>query len=74
MVHQTAIIHPGSHVNVYHKGLIYSTLSLFSTVVFLVVATHANGWKLDRKFGAVLRKVWAYTLKLKFTNKATHFK
>uniref|UniRef100_A0A2A4IZH9 Sodium/calcium exchanger membrane region domain-containing protein n=1 Tax=Heliothis virescens TaxID=7102 RepID=A0A2A4IZH9_HELVI len=54
---QTAIIHPGSHVNVYHKGLIYSTLSLFSTVIFLVVATHANGWKLDRKYGAVLM-VW----------------
>ncbi|XP_045455422.1 probable sodium/potassium/calcium exchanger CG1090 [Melitaea cinxia] len=54
---QTAIIHPGSHVNVISKGLIYSTLSLFSTVVFLVVATHANGWKLDRKFGAVLM-VW----------------
>ncbi|XP_041985191.1 probable sodium/potassium/calcium exchanger CG1090 [Aricia agestis] len=54
---QTAIIHPGSHVNVISKGLIYSTLSLFSTVIFLVVATHANGWKLDRKFGAVLM-VW----------------
>ncbi|XP_045780474.1 probable sodium/potassium/calcium exchanger CG1090 isoform X1 [Maniola jurtina] len=51
---QTAIIQPGSHVNVISKGLIYSTLSLFSTVVFLVVATHANGWKLDRKYGAVL--------------------
>ncbi|VVD00421.1 unnamed protein product [Leptidea sinapis] len=54
---QTAIIHPGSHVNVISKGLIYSTLSLFSTVIFLVLATHANGWKLDRKFGAVLM-VW----------------
>ncbi|XP_072933005.1 probable sodium/potassium/calcium exchanger CG1090 [Epargyreus clarus] len=54
---QTAIIHPGSHVNVISKGLIYSTLSLFSTVIFLVVATHANGWKLDRKYGAVLM-VW----------------
>ncbi|KAF9805839.1 hypothetical protein SFRURICE_013182 [Spodoptera frugiperda] len=39
------------------SGLIYSTLSLFSTVIFLVVATHANGWKLDRKYGAVLM-VW----------------
>ncbi|CAH0721028.1 unnamed protein product, partial [Brenthis ino] len=54
---QTAIIQPGSHVNVISKGLVYSTLSLFSTVIFLVVATHANGWKLDRKFGAVLM-VW----------------
>ncbi|XP_013165794.1 PREDICTED: probable sodium/potassium/calcium exchanger CG1090 isoform X1 [Papilio xuthus] len=54
---QTAIIHPGSHVNVISKGLIYSTLSLFSTVIFLVVATHANGWKLDRKYGVVLM-IW----------------
>ncbi|CAH2059625.1 unnamed protein product, partial [Iphiclides podalirius] len=54
---QTAIIQPGSHVNVISKGLIYSTLSLFSTVIFLVVATHANGWKLDRKYGVVLM-IW----------------
>ncbi|KAJ0170926.1 hypothetical protein K1T71_013698 [Dendrolimus kikuchii] len=54
---QTAIIHPGSYVRVISKGLVYSTLSLFSTVVFLVLATHANGWKLDRKYGAVLM-VW----------------
>ncbi|XP_013185026.1 probable sodium/potassium/calcium exchanger CG1090 [Amyelois transitella] len=63
---QTAIIHPGSHVNVISKGLIYSTLSLFSTVVFLVVATHANGWKLDRKYGAVLM-VW-YILFITFAS------
>ncbi|KAJ2940030.1 hypothetical protein O0L34_g14063 [Tuta absoluta] len=63
---QTAIIQPGSHVNVISKGLIYSTLSLFSTVIFLVVATHANGWKLDRKFGAVLM-VW-YLLFITFAS------
>ncbi|XP_026322939.1 probable sodium/potassium/calcium exchanger CG1090 isoform X2 [Hyposmocoma kahamanoa] len=63
---QTAIIHPGSHVNVISKGLIYSTLSLFSTVIFLVVATHANGWKLDRKYGAVLM-VW-YLLFITFAS------
>ncbi|XP_065156142.1 probable sodium/potassium/calcium exchanger CG1090 [Atheta coriaria] len=54
---QTAIIKPGSHVNVISKGLTYSTLSLLSTVVFLVVAVHMNGWKLDRKLGVVLM-VW----------------
>ncbi|XP_053619933.1 probable sodium/potassium/calcium exchanger CG1090 isoform X2 [Plodia interpunctella] len=63
---QTAIIHPGSHVNVISKGLVYSTLSLFSTVIFLVVATHANGWKLDRKYGAVLM-VW-YILFITFAS------
>ncbi|GJQ80372.1 hypothetical protein Trydic_g12235 [Trypoxylus dichotomus] len=54
---QTAIIKPGSHVNVISKGLTYSTLSLLSTVVFLVGATHLNGWKLDRKYGIILM-IW----------------
>ncbi|VVC31961.1 Sodium/calcium exchanger membrane region,Sodium/potassium/calcium exchanger [Cinara cedri] len=51
---QTAVFNPGSTVKVYSKGLTYCTLTLLSTVVFLLVATHMNGWKLDRKFGAVL--------------------
>ncbi|XP_055542829.1 probable sodium/potassium/calcium exchanger CG1090 [Wyeomyia smithii] len=54
---QTAIIKPGSHVNVISKGLIYSTLSLLSTVVFLLFATHLNGWKLDKRLGIVLM-IW----------------
>ncbi|XP_043588432.1 probable sodium/potassium/calcium exchanger CG1090 isoform X2 [Bombus pyrosoma] len=48
---QTAMIQPGSHVNVTSRGLTYSTVSLLSTVVFLVLATHLNGWKLDRRSG-----------------------
>lgn len=48
---QTAIIAPGSHVNVISKGLAYSTLSLLSTVVFLLFAIHMNSWKLDKKLG-----------------------
>ncbi|BFF88858.1 probable sodium/potassium/calcium exchanger [Drosophila madeirensis] len=51
---QTAIIKPGSHVNVISKGLAYSTLSLFSTVVFLILSTHLNGWKLDKRLGIIL--------------------
>ncbi|KAG5867832.1 hypothetical protein JTB14_005043 [Gonioctena quinquepunctata] len=54
---KTAIVRPGTTVKVISKGLTYSTLSLLSTVIFLVVATHMNGWKLDRKFGMVLM-VW----------------
>lgn len=38
-------------------GLTYSTLSLLSTVVFLIVATHLNGWKLDKKYGIILM-IW----------------
>ncbi|KAL0105120.1 hypothetical protein PUN28_016639 [Cardiocondyla obscurior] len=54
---QTAMIQPGSHVNVTSRGLTYSTVSLLSTVIFLVLATHLNGWKLDRRYGVVLM-VW----------------
>ncbi|KAH8359124.1 hypothetical protein KR093_004469 [Drosophila rubida] len=54
---QTAIIAPGSHVNVISKGLAYSTLSLFSTVVFLILSTHLNGWKLDKRLGIILM-IW----------------
>ncbi|XP_055381176.1 probable sodium/potassium/calcium exchanger CG1090 isoform X2 [Condylostylus longicornis] len=54
---QTAIISPGSHVNVISKGLAYSTLSLFSTVLFLLVSIHLNGWKLDKRLGIILM-VW----------------
>ncbi|KAJ9588298.1 hypothetical protein L9F63_018333 [Diploptera punctata] len=63
---QTALIKPGSHVNVYSKGLTYSTLSLLSTVLFLVVATHLNGWKLDKKYGIILM-VW-YLLFITFAS------
>lgn len=45
------MIAPGSHVNVISKGLAYSTLSLFTTVLFLLFAVHMNNWKLDKKLG-----------------------
>lgn len=63
---QTAFIQPGSHVNVYSKGLTYSTLSLLSTVVFFVLATHLNGWKLDKKYGIILM-IW-YLLFITFAS------
>ncbi|XP_050707499.1 probable sodium/potassium/calcium exchanger CG1090 isoform X2 [Eriocheir sinensis] len=54
---RTALVFPGSVVPVESRGLLYSTISLFSTVVFLIVATHLNGWKLDKKYGVVLM-IW----------------
>ncbi|XP_071089712.1 probable sodium/potassium/calcium exchanger CG1090 isoform X2 [Haliotis cracherodii] len=55
---QTAVLRPGTEVQVYSAGLTYSSLTLLSTVVFLLVATHLNGWKLDKKYGAVLLVVY----------------
>ncbi|XP_014254457.1 probable sodium/potassium/calcium exchanger CG1090 [Cimex lectularius] len=51
---KTAIIKPGSYVKVFSKGLTYSTLTLLSTVVFLVGITHLNGWKMDKRYGITL--------------------
>lgn len=58
---QTAIIKPGSEVKVIHKGILYSTFTLFSTVVFLILASHANGWKMDRKYGIILL-IWYFVV------------
>lgn len=55
----TAIVNPDEYVKVQSKGLVYSTFSLLSTVVFLIVASHYNGWKLDRKFGVILL-IWYF--------------
>jgi len=43
--------------DIFLAGITYSTLSLLSTVLFLVLATHLNGWKLDKKYGIILM-VW----------------
>merc|ERR1719228_1186106 len=56
----TAIVNPqDGPVKVTSKGLLYSTFSLLSTIVFLIVASHYNGWKLDRKFGVILL-IWYF--------------
>ncbi|UYV60887.1 hypothetical protein LAZ67_1002676 [Cordylochernes scorpioides] len=57
---QTVAITPGQSVKVQSEatidcpGLTYSTIALFSTVLFLVLTTHFNGWKLDRKHGFLM--------------------
>ena len=56
---ETAVVEPGSYVRVRSKGLLYSTFSLFSTVIFLIVASHFNGWKLDKRYGIILL-VWYF--------------
>ena len=55
----TAVVRPGSVVTVRSKGLVYSTVSLFSTVVFLILAAHYNKWRLDKKFGVILL-IWYF--------------
>lgn len=51
---KTIIVNPGSEIPVHSRGLTYSTLTLLLTVVFLLLATHLNSWKLNKKYGAIL--------------------
>lgn len=46
------------HSLIFVSGLLYSTLTLLGTVVFLLAATHVNGWKLTKKLGIVLMIVY----------------
>ena len=41
------------------SGILYSTMTLFLTATFLIGASHANNWKMDKKFGAILL-VWYF--------------
>jgi len=60
---KTVIQDPGSTVKVVHRGILYSTFTLFSTVVFLIGASHANGWKMDKKYGLILL-IWYFVVML----------
>lgn len=51
---QTVVVEPGSKIPVRSRGLTYSTMTLLLTVVFLLLATHLNGWKLSKRYGSVL--------------------
>ncbi|GFY56402.1 hypothetical protein TNIN_219612 [Trichonephila inaurata madagascariensis] len=51
---QTVVVSPGSKITVRSRGLTYSTITLLLTVVFLLLATHLNKWKLDKKYGGIL--------------------
>lgn len=54
---KTVVLSPGTPAVVQGKGLAYSTACLLSTVVFLLVVTHVNKWRMNRAYGAVLM-VW----------------
>ncbi|KAL4231467.1 hypothetical protein ACF0H5_009044 [Mactra antiquata] len=53
-----SLLRGGNPVRVYSAGLLYATLTLLGTVVFLLLATHVNGWRLTKKYGVVLMLVY----------------
>lgn len=50
---KTAFVDTNSPVEVNSSGLVFISSTLLLSIVFLFVAIHINGWKLDWKLGIV---------------------
>lgn len=48
---KTVFVDPSSPVVVNSMGLVFTTSSLLVSILILFIATHINGWKLDKKLG-----------------------
>ncbi|GFS17373.1 protein Sodium/potassium/calcium exchanger [Elysia marginata] len=60
---QTCVLSPGSTIQVYSEGLLYSSITLLSTVAILVLGIHFNKWLLDRCISIVFMFVYiAYSI------------
>ncbi|BFY98872.1 hypothetical protein BsWGS_01912 [Bradybaena similaris] len=60
---QTCIMKPGSEVQVYSEGLLYSSIMLLSTVALLLTLIHLNKWTLDKRISIAFLVIYvAYTI------------
>ncbi|XP_042330122.1 sodium/potassium/calcium exchanger 5 [Sceloporus undulatus] len=50
---KTAFVDTSGPVQVNSSGLTYTAISLVCSIVFIFLAVHLNGWKLNKKLGAV---------------------
>ncbi|KAF7241553.1 Sodium/potassium/calcium exchanger 5 [Varanus komodoensis] len=50
---KTAFVDTSTPVQVNSSGLTYTAISLVCSIAFIFLAVHLNGWKLDKKLGAV---------------------
>lgn len=50
---KTAFINTSGPIEVNSSGLTYTAISLICSVVFIFLAVHLNGWKIDKKLGTI---------------------
>lgn len=55
---EAVVLRPGTSIQVYSGGIVYSALLLLSSIVLLLVCFVLNKWKLDKKFGIVMIVLW----------------
>lgn len=58
---KTIFLQQGREAVIVHKGLFYSGVILIAPVIFLILLSHHNSWRMDRKFGVTLL-VWYFLL------------
>ncbi|XP_046350106.2 sodium/potassium/calcium exchanger 3-like [Haliotis rufescens] len=61
---QTAAVTPGESLSISSSGLVYSSLTLLGTVVFLIVSLTINGWRLNKPLGVVYLVVYVIVMAL----------
>ncbi|XP_078572670.1 putative sodium/potassium/calcium exchanger CG1090 [Branchiostoma floridae x Branchiostoma japonicum] len=54
----------GFAVHIYSESIIYSTVTLISTVFFLAVDVHLNGWKLTKTLGVTCLMTYVFVISL----------
>ena len=55
----STIVNPGEFVTVASRGVFYSTISLFATVLLFIILLHISYWRLTKKVGWILI-VWYF--------------
>ncbi|KAM9313044.1 sodium/potassium/calcium exchanger 5 [Gastrophryne carolinensis] len=50
---KTVFVDRSSPVEVNSTGLTYTTISLLFSIIFIFLAIHLNGWKLDKRLGVI---------------------
>lgn len=63
LLHTTAIAW-GDDLHIASRGITFTAITLFATVVFLLGAMLINGWKLNKKLGLICLLVYAVVIAL----------
>lgn len=61
---ETAIVNRGDQVDIGSSGLIYSSLTLLATVVFLLASVSINRWRLTKSYGVICLLVYVVVITL----------
>ncbi|OQR75061.1 sodium/potassium/calcium exchanger 3-like [Tropilaelaps mercedesae] len=61
---QTTFIDPSGYAIIFSKGLLYTVVLLFLTIIITIIAIHRSGWLLTKKLGALLMVVYMLFLLL----------